>query len=417
MRKSIVPYHLEFLATDLAKRKQVNSRYSLRAYARYLGFDPSALSRILAGKQELSLPFSLKVIRKLRLSLHEKRKFLASVSETRSRQAALFLVKNLGDSDLDIGSIQLSQSERRGFNFLKLSSGLDSVFFLSPDPAFAINYEEELIYANEALGLLMETKASELIGMKLKELRWPNGVRKLIYELYESTFSRRIIKKVEFPWPHPTHGMRYYEHIFYPLLGVGGAVYAVASVARDITEHRDTRSHLDLLAVIGNIGSSAANLQMALTKISRVPLNGLADWCVIHITNHGNIVHYVESAQPAPKEKRAVEDFFQKYPFDPHSNYGYLKVINTGTSQIIREVESSDISILQRNCSELRLYCTLKPKSIMCVPIIFQEEVIGAITLLRTHAMVQFSDKDLWVAQKIAQHAATIFWSLREQST
>jgi transcriptional regulator with XRE-family HTH domain len=74
-------YFIDVLNADLSKRKQKNPRYSLRAYARFLGLDPSTLSRILAGKQPPSITVVRKLLRKLGLSPLENRKLVTSVAE------------------------------------------------------------------------------------------------------------------------------------------------------------------------------------------------------------------------------------------------------------------------------------------------------------------------------------------------
>lgn len=74
-------YLIDVLNGDLRKRKLKNPRYSLRAYARFLGLDPSTLSRILSGKQTPSIEVARKLLRKLCLSPQENRKIVASLAE------------------------------------------------------------------------------------------------------------------------------------------------------------------------------------------------------------------------------------------------------------------------------------------------------------------------------------------------
>ncbi len=83
------PYHLSLLATEFRRRIAKNPRYSLRAFARQLGLHPSALSRVLSGKQDLSIAASHTVIDALGVSDETRRLFLISVSRERvERQLA-----------------------------------------------------------------------------------------------------------------------------------------------------------------------------------------------------------------------------------------------------------------------------------------------------------------------------------------
>lgn len=89
----LLPTHVQQLSQELAKRKKRNPRYSLRAFAHALGLDPSALSRILAGKQEISLITTRKVLKALKLQADERLMFLTSVADEKKKKITAFLVQ------------------------------------------------------------------------------------------------------------------------------------------------------------------------------------------------------------------------------------------------------------------------------------------------------------------------------------
>ena len=66
----------EFLTEELAKRKNLNPAYSLRAFARQLKLSPGELSEIMAGKRHLSLKSALRTARALGLNQSETKQLL-----------------------------------------------------------------------------------------------------------------------------------------------------------------------------------------------------------------------------------------------------------------------------------------------------------------------------------------------------
>lgn len=74
-------YYRGILKNELARRCGKNGNYSLRAFARSIGMDASGLSRVLKGKEPLSIPKGRAVSENLLLSPYERKHFLASVSE------------------------------------------------------------------------------------------------------------------------------------------------------------------------------------------------------------------------------------------------------------------------------------------------------------------------------------------------
>ncbi len=81
-----LPFHIQALKREFERRRKKNPQYSLRAYARSLELDPSALCRILAEKQPLSLKAAKRIQGKLNLSSDELHQFLLSVVESKSAE-------------------------------------------------------------------------------------------------------------------------------------------------------------------------------------------------------------------------------------------------------------------------------------------------------------------------------------------
>jgi uncharacterized protein (TIGR02147 family) len=74
-------FYRRYLKSELASRCERNSRYSIRAFASFLGTDIGALSRVLAGKQVPSIKLAEKMISKFELDPNEERDFLLSLAD------------------------------------------------------------------------------------------------------------------------------------------------------------------------------------------------------------------------------------------------------------------------------------------------------------------------------------------------
>jgi uncharacterized protein (TIGR02147 family) len=82
MNKS--PFHIQLIREMLSKRQRANSSYSLRAYGRDLGMDPSTLSAVLKGKRSFPIKDCDRVIKSLRLTPIEKMHFMESALKKRA---------------------------------------------------------------------------------------------------------------------------------------------------------------------------------------------------------------------------------------------------------------------------------------------------------------------------------------------
>lgn len=79
-------FYRQYLKSELARRVQENSRYSLRAFSRSLSLDASQLSRALSGKGGISLRNALRITNRLTLSPEEKARFLESIVAEKQKE-------------------------------------------------------------------------------------------------------------------------------------------------------------------------------------------------------------------------------------------------------------------------------------------------------------------------------------------
>ena len=71
--------HIDLLQARLADKQRINSRYSLRQFAKSLEIDPGAISNIMNGKRSLSFSMGKKILEKLQLDPALEKKFLDSI--------------------------------------------------------------------------------------------------------------------------------------------------------------------------------------------------------------------------------------------------------------------------------------------------------------------------------------------------
>lgn len=76
---NIKTYHVHILKREFQQRQRINPSFSLRAYARFLELDASALSAIFKSKRFLPKKYAEQVLEKLDLDILEKNQFLESV--------------------------------------------------------------------------------------------------------------------------------------------------------------------------------------------------------------------------------------------------------------------------------------------------------------------------------------------------
>ena len=124
-----LPPHVEMLRSELQRRKDKNRLFSLRAFAKLMGQHPSAMSRILNSKQELSIAASAKIMKKLGLTPDQQEIFIVSVANQRYRLALTALTEKSGVRSLKHA---LKSAEEPSQALAKATLRLKSVTSLVP---------------------------------------------------------------------------------------------------------------------------------------------------------------------------------------------------------------------------------------------------------------------------------------------
>lgn len=88
-----------YLKQELARRVAKNKRYSLRGFAQFLGVDNSFLSKLMSGKNLLSLDLADQFSRKLKLDSEMRTEFLLSAAEEQRCHALYLIDPKLTDCD------------------------------------------------------------------------------------------------------------------------------------------------------------------------------------------------------------------------------------------------------------------------------------------------------------------------------
>lgn len=107
------------LRNELLKRQKINSRYSLRAFARDLNLSSSGLCEVLSGTKALSVARSLELVELLRFNTQEAKAFLNSVvafddrNELR-RYEAFLLLKQMQNSSTMVGIDEVDPKSLQG---------------------------------------------------------------------------------------------------------------------------------------------------------------------------------------------------------------------------------------------------------------------------------------------------------------
>ncbi|WP_375469479.1 PAS domain S-box protein [uncultured Nostoc sp.] len=119
----------------------------------------------------------------------------------------------------------------------------DAIASSVPDFIYTFDLSGRFTYINQPLLDLLQKTSAQALGKNFFDLDYPTDLATRLQNQIQQVIETRQPLKDETPYTSAL-GIRAYEYIFVPLLGINGMVEAVAGVTRDITDRKESEQAL-----------------------------------------------------------------------------------------------------------------------------------------------------------------------------
>lgn len=198
-----------------------------------------------------------------------------------------------------------------------------------------------------------------------------------------------------------------------PVFDAAGDVRFVINIWHDVTEtirHQkalERASHRgDFLAEAGRLLAASLNVETTLRTIAQLAVPRIADVCQISLSQDYGELRQLEVAHADPERLHIVLELQQKYPPQRRTHRGLYRVLQTGESELYREVTDEILAGWAHDADHLRLLQALELRSAMLVALKIRGEVLGVITFFGTQSGRRFDERDLIFAESLAARSA-----------
>ena len=189
-----------------------------------------------------------------------------------------------------------------------------------------------------------------------------------------------------------------------PALDLNGKVIYAINFFRDVTEEvRDEHQRAFLLRAVDEL-SSSLDYEKTLATVARLAVPVLADWCAIDLADGGK-TRRLAVAHVDPTKLTFVAELQRRYPPDPHARTGIPEILRTGKAEFIPFIPRELLTAAAVDAEHLRLIDELQLGSYIGVPLKARGQVIGALTIVMAESGRRYSQRDLELAQAVADRA------------
>jgi PAS domain S-box-containing protein len=200
-------------------------------------------------------------------------------------------------------------------------------------------------------------------------------------------------------------GGRVIERYTRTLADETGAIYGRIEYFRDVTEDRKREEGHRFLAQATKELVSSLDYQATLSRIARMAVPELADWCAVDILEPDGSLKLLAIAHTDPSKVAWAREFRRAFPIDMSAPTGLPRVVRTGKSELYPSIDSA---LLEGSLDEepLDVIRELQLSSVMLLPLRARGRTLGAISFVFAESGRSYGEGDLVLAEDLASRAA-----------
>jgi PAS domain S-box-containing protein len=184
-----------------------------------------------------------------------------------------------------------------------------------------------------------------------------------------------------------------------------GRPLRIAGTSLDITRQRRIEMEQRFLAEVGPLLDRSLVVEQTLSALADLVVRELADYCVIDLVEDSGEIRRAKVACSLAT-KQGVADEFARLPLGSERAPILLQVLHGGQTLLFETVASAQLEEWARNEEHLRLLRATDVRSLVWVPLIGHDRVLGGLGIASATSGRRYTSDDLGLAEDLARRAS-----------
>jgi PAS domain S-box-containing protein len=184
----------------------------------------------------------------------------------------------------------------------------------------------------------------------------------------------------------------------------GAKATRLSAGQRDNTGLADRQK--SFIAEAGKILASSLDYQKTLATVADLMVPGLADWCLIYILDEDGSPRLLAVSQSDPKKSKEAWDLDRAFPIAMNKSGGTASVVQSKAPVLVADRVPEMLAARARSPEHLNAMLKMGMCSLLIVPLIARDRVLGTLTLAMSESGVHYNEADQAFAMELATRAA-----------
>jgi PAS domain S-box-containing protein len=292
---------------------------------------------------------------------------------------------------------------------------LAGIISTAADAIISVDEAQRIVMYNEAAQTIFGWSSDEVLGKPL-DILLPERVRE-IHRQHVQSFSagpetaRKMGDRGRAFFGLRKSGEEFPADASISKLSLGGAwLFTVA--LRDITEQKRIEHEEQFLAEVGDILATTLDAQKTLTNVALLAMREFADFCVVEFVDEQGKLLLLEVVTSDPA-KAGIAEALKRCSLDRNCPHLSSTILEPKKPQMVAEVSPETIRVVAQSEEHRRLWEAIAPTSMMGVPLIVHDRVLGALVVASCRPERRYGAADLRLLEKVGRRAVLALESAR----
>jgi PAS domain S-box-containing protein len=322
-----------------------------------------------------------------------------------------FMIRDPRDGRiLGMGTVTRDISEaRRARELLQFSEArFSGIITISADAIISIDEDQRITLFNAGAEKIFGYSKAEAVGAPLDFLL-PDRLQAL-HRAHVEGFAagpetaRQMAERVATIVGRRKNGEEFPAEAAISKLRVDGSTILTVAL-RDITARKRIEKEQRFLSEAGAVLASSLDYEQTLATVGQLVVRDLADWCIIDIIEGDEHLRRLKVVSADPSKVTLAQQL-ERVPLDRSLPSLIRPVIESRRPVVIERMALRELESLAQSAEHLRLLRAVDPQSVMGLPLLIREQLLGVIVFISSKLSRVYGPTDVRFAEALAHRAA-----------
>jgi signal transduction histidine kinase len=168
----------------------------------------------------------------------------------------------------------------------------------------------------------------------------------------------------------------------------------------------DARRRAAFLAEAGRLLSQSVDQASTLLALTKLTLPTLDAWCIVDILEEGGAINRLGIYHPDPEKQKLAQQLEATWRPEPDDPFGAPAMLRNARTITITDGIEATLAATAHSAENLHILRQLGIGSLLTVPLIARNKLLGAITFVSAQRGLSYSPDDVQLAEDLAGRGA-----------